>query len=46
MKLFKPSLPEKCPNTEFFWSEYGKYEPEETPYLDTCHAVPRISTEK
>ena len=23
----------------FFWSEYRKYEPEKTPYLDTFHAM-------
>ena len=33
------SLREKCPNTELFNPNTGKYGPEITPYVDTFHAV-------
>ena len=34
-----PPLLEKCPNTEFIFSEYRKMRTKKTPYLDTFHAV-------
>ena len=46
MTLSWCSLREKCPNTEFFSGPYfpvfcpnwGKYGPDETPYLHTFHS--------